>query len=270
MPASPPYAAPSRRALLRTPASSLAEACALTFIERQPIAMPRILAEHAAYAEVLRRRGLQVTVLPALPAFPDSVFVEDNLVAVDEAVVLTRPGSASRLGEIEAIAAAAADWAQPRPLLRLQAPATLDGGDVLRIGSRLWVGLTTRSNLDAVLQLRTLLQPFGYRVDAVSVPGSLHLKTACTALDEETLLVNPRWIDPAALGRFRLIEVDAGEAFAANVVRCQGWLLANAAFPRTLEKIALHASRQGIAVETVELSEFGKAEAGLSCLSSLL
>ena len=254
-----------RHAWVREPAVTLPEACELTHLAREPIDYADLLVEHQAYRRALTQLGLQVVVLPALPQFPDSVFVEDAALLLPELTVLTRPGVASRQAEPVHLQAALA--ARGLPLHSLQAPATLDGGDVLRIGKRLLVGLSTRSNAAAVEQLRSLLQPLGYQVDAVPLGPSLHLKTACTALDDETLLINPAWVDAAALPAFRFLQVDAAEPFAANVLRLpQAWL-ANAAYPRTLERLGPEAERRGISLHAVAIPAFGRAEAGLTCLS---
>ena len=259
---SPP---PATLALLRAPATTLATDCELTHVARRPIDVARIAAEHAAYAQALRDAGLQVTVLAGEPALPDSVFVEDAALVLDELAVLTRPGAASRRAEPALLADALAAL---RPgLARIEAPGTLDGGDVLRIGRELWVGLTTRTNAGGIAQLAAITAPFGYRVQGVPLGPSLHLKTACTALDDETLLANPAWVDTAALGGRRIIAVDPDEPFAANVLRLDGAWVVNAAFPRTRARIEAHARATGVRVHAVELMEFGKAEAGLTCLS---
>jgi dimethylargininase len=142
---------------------------------------------------------------------------------------------------------------------------------VLRIGRRLFVGLTTRTNREGLAQLAAIVQPHGYAVVAVPVVGSLHLKTACTALDAQTLLLNPAWlvdgIDAAPFAGFETIAVHVGEPFAANVLPLGANLIANAAFPRTLERVSAHAQRAGLNVVPVDISEFGKAEAGLTCMS---
>lgn len=221
--------------------------------------------EHQAYQRALSHIGFQVVVLPALPQFPDSVFVEDAALLLPELSVLTRPGVASRQDEPLHLQAALA--VRGLALDRLPAPATLDGGDVLQIGKRMLVGLSTRSNAAAVDQLSALLGPLGYQVGAVPLGPSLHLKTACTELDDETLLINPEWVDASALPGWRHLVVDPAEPFAANVLRLPHAWLANAAFPRTLARLGTEAQRRGIALHSVAIPAFGRAEAGLTCLS---
>jgi dimethylargininase len=255
---------PRRIALVRRPAPTLAERCELTFLERDTIDFATLERQHADYRAALAEAGAEVVTLDAIDALPDSVFVEDAAVVLDGLAVLTRPGVVSREAEPEAIASALAAW---RPLQRIQAPGTLDGGDVLRIGRRLFVGLTTRSNRDGIDQLAALAAPLGYTVTAVAVPGSLHLKTACTALDDETLLLNPAWIDPAAFAGFRILTVDGDEPFAANVLPIGDARIVNAAFPRTRERVEAFCTSAGLRAIATDISEFGKAEAGLTCLS---
>jgi dimethylargininase len=190
---------------------------------------------------------------------PDSVFVEDAAVVLDEAAVLTRPGAASRRAEPDQLAPV---LSAHRPLLRLAAPATLDGGDVLRVGGTLYAGLSPRTNAAGIDALRALAAPLGYAVVPVAVRDCLHLKTACTALDPHTLLANPAWVDTAPFAGFNVIPVDPAEPWAANVLRVGAARLASAAYPRTLEQLARH----GCSVTPVDLSEFAKAEAGPTCL----
>jgi len=248
-------------AIVRTPASSLIDACELTFIERTTMNMSVLEAQHLAYRRALEQAGAQVSTLEAVSELPDSVFVEDTAVVLDEIAVLTRPGSDSRLAEpahLEPV------LAQHRQLERIQAPGTLEGGDVLRVNRTLFVGRSVRTNKEGVAQLERFVQPFGYTVVPVNVPGSLHLKTACTCLDASTLLFNPNWVDVAPFRGFKQIPVASGEPFAANVLPVGSSLLVNAAYPKTLELIRQYSS---VSVISVDISEFGKAEAGLTCMS---
>ena len=256
-------------AVVRRPASALADHCELTFLERTAMSFARLEHQHAAYRDALAAAGADVVALDAIDALPDSVFVEDAAVVLDELAVLTRPGAVSRQPEIDRIESAIA--CRRAIVERIRAPGTLEGGDVLRIGRRLFVGLTTRTNREGLAQLAAIVQPHGYAVVAVPVVGSLHLKTACTALDAQTLLLNPAWlvdgIDAAPFAGFKTIAVHADEPFAANVLPLGANLIANAAFPRTLERVSAHAQRAGLNVVPVDISEFGKAEAGLTCMS---
>lgn len=240
--------------------------CELTHIAREPIDLARALAQHEAYNHTLAALGLQVIRLPADEEYPDCCFVEDAAVVLDEVAVITSLGAPSRRGETPVLAAALERY---RPLVRIELPATVEGGDVLRIGRTLFCGRTPRSNDAGIAALAGAVAPFGYRVVPVPVTGCLHLKSAVTALsadgEEETLLVNPAWVDPAALGRFRFFEVEPTEPGAANVLRVRGTVLVHPGFPRTLERI----NRAGYEVTPIDISEFLKAEAALTCKSLL-
>ena len=237
---------------------------ARTFVDREPIDLTKAAAQHAAYVEAIRRAGAEVDVLPPDDSLPDSVFVEDAAVVLEHIVspkaVVTRPGLSSRRRETPAIAAALSSRFQ---LEYIAAPGTLDGGDVLRLGDLLLVGLSSRTNQDGLSQLARIAEPYGISVQPVNVHGCLHLKTAVTALDEETLLVNPAWIDTGALHDLDVLEVPPEEPFGANVLVVNHTVLVSARWERTrriVEK-AVHP------VVALDISEFEKAEGGVTCLS---
>jgi dimethylargininase len=248
-------------ALTRAVPETLAR-CELTFQEREPIDLARAVAQHVAYTDLLRSLGLELVELPADPAFPDCCFVEDTAVVLDEAALLTRPGAASRRGEQAAVETALARY---RTIARTEAPATLEGGDVLRVGRRLYVGRSGRTNPAGIERLAAVAEPIGYRVVPVDVTGCLHLKSAVTALDEERLLVNRAWLDAAALSGLDLVDVAPEEPGAANVLAVAGRVIGHPGFPRTLERVAA----LGYPVLTLDVSEFLKAEAALTCKSLL-
>lgn len=246
-------------ALTHRPSPLLYE-CELTFLDRQPIDLDRANLQHRAYCASLQAAGIEVQVLETSLDLPDSAFVEDCALILDELAVLTRPGSPSRLPEVERLAAVITEI---RPVQQLQPPATMDGGDVLRVGKTLYAGLSTRTNNAGIAALAEIVQPYGYRVIPVPVRGSLHLKTACTALDDETLLANPDWIDISPLSGLRLLPVPEEEPWSANVLRIGERIWSQTAFPHTLELLL----REGYSVQQIDCSEFLKAEAGLTCLS---
>ncbi len=252
-------------ALTRAVPASLAH-CELTHLPRVAIDVGRARAQHEQYENALRELGLEIVRLPETDELPDSVFVEDTAVVVDELAVLTRPGAESRRAEIASVAQALAPL---RDLAFVSAPGTLDGGDVLRLGRRLFVGLTARSNAHGIAQLAAFLAPFDYQVQSLAVTGCLHLKSAITAIgapDDETIVLNPAWVDGALFAARRTIEVDAAEPMAANVLAIGDTVLVNASAPRTAARIAA----AGFAVVAVDQSELAKAESGLTCCSLLL
>jgi dimethylargininase len=256
-----PTGGPAGIALMRAVPPTLA-ACELTFRKREPIDLERAVAQHAEYARLLRSLGLEVLELPADPALPDCCFVEDVAVVLDEVAFLALPGAVSRRGELDAVAVALAAY---RRIERTAPPATIEGGDVLRVGHTLFVGRSLRTNEAGIARLTAVAEPLGYRVVPVPVTGCLHLKSAVTALDHEHLLANTAWLDTAPFRSLELVEVAPEEPGAANVLRVAGWVIAHAGFPRTLDRVAA----LGYAVRTLDVSEFLKAEAALTCKSLL-
>ncbi|HJQ25666.1 MAG TPA: arginine deiminase family protein [Blastocatellia bacterium] len=234
--------------------------CELTFHEQQPIDVERAIEQHRAYEDCLRNLGVEIVRLPAEPDLPDAVFVEDTAIVVDEVAVIPVMGAASRRPETASVAAALKSY---RPLRYLEAPATLDGGDVLRVGRRVFVGLTHRTNREGIAQLSAHLAPFGYKVRAVEVTGCLHLKSACTQVGDGTLLINRDWVDATAFAEFELIDVAATEPGAANALLIGEAVVMPSAFPQTIELL----EARGIKVRSVDVSEFQKAEGGITCKS---
>ena len=234
--------------------------CELEYLTRQQIDIEKAAAQHAAYEACLASLGASVLALPAEPDLPDSMFVEDPAVVVDEVAVMTRMGAASRRAESESLAHALSRF---RPLRWLREPATLEGGDVLRIGSTLYVGLSSRTNAEGVTQLRAELAPFGYTVVPVAVRGCLHLKSACSYAGEETIVANRDWFDSGAFQGFRIMDVAPGEPTAANVLHIGGTVLMPASFPATADTL----TRLGLRVQTLDISELMKAEAAVTCSS---
>jgi dimethylargininase len=248
-------------AIVRGVSPSINE-CELTYLAREPIDLDRANGQHAAYVALLRDLGLEVVEIPGDPAFPDCCFVEDIAVVLDEVAILTRPGAASRRGEAPAVEEALGRF---RQVVHIDAPATLEGGDVLAVGRSLFVGTSPRTNAAGISGLRSLVEPRGYRVLAVPVLGCLHLKSAVTALDDGRVLVNSSWIDPTPFHDLEVVPVDPAEPGAANVLCVRGTVVAHAGFPRTLDLLA----RRGHEVRSLDISEFLKAEAALTCKSLL-
>ncbi len=249
-------------ALTRPVSPSIAEGLR-SHIDRQPIDFGLAERQHEAYESLLASLGCEVRRLPALPELPDAVFVEDQAVVLEELAVVTRSGADSRRAEAASVEAALREWREVRALV---APATLDGGDVLRVDRTLFVGRSERTNDDGIAQLSALAAPAGYRVVPVAVTGALHLKSAVTYAGAETLVINPRWIDATPFRRYDRIDVSEHEPWGANVMRIGETVVAGAAFPRTIDAL----ERRGFAVRSCDLSELAKAEGALTCCSLLL
>ena len=234
--------------------------CELTHLERFPIDLENARRQHHAYEEALRTLGVKVISLPEEPDLPDSVFVEDTAIVLDECALLTRPGADSRKPEVESVARALAPF---RTLCRVEAPGSVDGGDVLTVGKTLWVGLTTRSNQAAIDQMQEFLRPHGYTVQGVQVSGCLHLKSAVTQAAENTLLINPTRVRKSDFPGMTFIEVDPLEPSAANLLMVGDRVITQPAYPKTLARL----EAAGIHPLLVDASELGKAEGALTCCS---
>jgi dimethylargininase len=246
-------------AVVRPPSDALAR-CELTHVARAPIDTALAREQHAGYVALLRELGARVLALTPQPDLPDAVFVEDTAVVLDEVAVMTRPGAPSREPEVASVAAALSGF---RALAWLTPPATLDGGDVLRVDRTLHVGQSSRTNAAGIEQLAGHLAPFGYTVRAVPIGRALHLKSACTYLGHGVLLANPEWIDPITFAGLDILPVDCVEPRAANTLRVGETVVMADGFPRTLARVA----ERGFTVRAVPLSELQKAEAGGSCMS---
>jgi dimethylargininase len=237
--------------------------CELSYLSRSEIDVALASAQHQAYQRALQSLGCRVEALPAQDTLPDAVFVEDVAVVLDEAAILTRPGAESRRAEVRSVAEVLARY---RPLLAIDAPGTLDGGDVLRVGRTLYVGQSARSNAAGIAQLRVHTSRWGYEVRPVPIHGCLHLKSAVTQIAESTLLVQPAWVELAAFTGLRRIEVDPGEPQAANALWLGDAVVYPSCFPHTQRR--LEAAR--IAVVPIDMSELQKAEGAVTCCSLLL
>ena len=237
--------------------------CELGYVPRQEIDFSKATEQHRRYEACLRELGITVVSLPAEPELPDSMFVEDPAVVVNEVAVMTRMGAESRRKESESLAEALARY---RPLRWLREPATLEGGDVLRIGKTLYVGLSKRTSQAGIAQLEEELRPFGYSVRPVEVRGCLHLKSACCSLGDRAILANREWMDTAPFDGLTIIDVPASEPRAANVLTVGDTVLVPASFPETAELL----QQLRWKVRTLDISELMKAEAGLTCSSILM
>jgi len=234
--------------------------CELTHLDRQPIDLDLARAQHHEYEATLRALGGEVISLPAEPDLPDSVFVEDVALVFDEVAVITRPGADSRKPETESIARALKPY---RTLRAIEAPGTIDGGDVLRVGRMVYVGLSSRSNRSGVEQLQKILAPYGYTVKGVEVIGCLHLKSAVTQVSDDTLLINPAWVERSIFGTMKFIEVDAGEPAAANALWINDTVLYPSSFPKTRRRL----EEAGLRLKIVDATEVAKAEGAVTCCS---
>jgi dimethylargininase len=243
--------------------SPLLAECALTHVSRVPIDVARAVAQHAAYQQALAEAGCVLHALPPLPDAPDGVFVEDTAVLLDNTAVITRPGNPSRAAETPSVAACLADRYEVRHL----AQGRLDGGDVMRVGRTLYVGMSTRTDPAGLAALRDIAVPLGFSVVGVPVGAVLHLKSGISYAGDlngrPVLVCQPDWIDPAAFGNALICAVDPSEPWAANVLVLDETVLMAEDSPLTRRRL----EALGLRVATLDTSELRKAEAALTCMS---
>ena len=244
--------------------------CELTHLERTPIDYARAVEQHDAYEAALRRVGCEVRRLPDADDLPDSVFVEDTAVVFDDLAVIARPGAASRRAEVPSMIEALRPF---RRLAFIQAPGTLDGGDVLVTPRKVFVGISGRTNADGARQLATHIAPLGFETIPVPVTGCLHLKSAVTMLPDfrqeagaRSLVINPSWLDSSIFRDYELIEIDSTEPMAANVLAVNGRVICAEEHPNTRRRLEAN----GFVTLTVPASELARAEGGVTCCSVLI
>jgi len=219
-----------------------------------------MLAQHAAYIEALRALGLAVDVLPAQDNYPDAHFVEDTAVVCDEVAVISNPGAPERNGEQLSMEPALARY---KNLARIEGSGTLDGGDVLQVGQRFFVGLSERTNAEGVRQFARILGEHGYETVAVPVGQGLHFKSGVNFIGGNTLLVTPDFAGCDALAGYDLKVTPQGEDYAANTLYINGTLITPKGFPGV--RAILDAT--GLPVVELDMSETRKMDGGLTCLS---
>ncbi len=237
--------------------------CEITHIDRAPIDVNVAQSQHHGYVQALKELRYAVLELPAEPDLPDSVFVEDTAVILPDAAIITRPGADSRKPETESIAQALRPY---RELVFIESPGSVDGGDVLVLGKNIYVGLSTRSNQSAIDQMNQLLGKYGYKAQGVEMRDCLHLKTAVTRADDNTLLINRKWVDVENFEGYDLIDVDESEPFAANCLPLGDSIIFPVAFPRTRAKLGA----RGYKIKPVVVDELAKAEGAVTCCSLII
>ncbi len=246
-------------AVTRAVSPTLAE-CELTHRPRDPIDVAKAVAEHACYEDALRSLGATVVHAPPEPTLPDAVFVEDAALVFAETAVMTRPGAPVRRREVESMAKVLSAY---RPLFAIQAPGTLDGGDVMAVGRKIYVGLSSRTSHEGIAQLDQHLSEWGYEVITVPVTGCLHLKSAVTQVADNLLLINDRWVSPECFGSMGTVTVAPGEPDAANALLIGASVIYPTHHPATAERL----DRAGVRVVPVPCGELAKAEGGVTCCS---
>ena len=249
-------------ALTRKISPKLSE-CELTHLDRKSINISKTEEQHHQYENALKKMGYSIHRIPETPKLPDGVFVEDTAVVFDELAIITRPGAESRRPETESMADILKEY---RELHYIMCPGTIDGGDVLVLGKNVYIGISKRTNRQAIQQFDQILKPYGYIVSGIEVTDCLHLKTALTQLENDLLLINPDWVDGDIFEGYHTVSIHSDEPYGANVMRRDNWALCPEAFPRTAELL----QERGYDVITIDQSEMAKAEAGLTCCSVIV
>jgi dimethylargininase len=248
------------RAIVREPARSVVGG--LRAVDRGAPGFEEVAAEHAAYVAGLEEAGLVVDRLPALEAFPDSVFVEDPALVFPEGAILLRPGAQSRFGEVAEIAPALRKHF--KRVIELPGPGFADGGDVLVTPGAVLIGLSDRTDRNGAEALVACLGELGRVARIVTTPpGVLHFKSDCSLLDEQTILSTRRLAASGVFDGLHVMHVADGEEGAANALRVNDRVLVGSAFPGTAALL----EERGYRVVRLSTAEIAKVDAGLSCMS---
>ena len=264
------------KAIVRPPAPNFAEG--LTTAGLGPPDYQRALKQHEAYCAALERCGLTLSRLDVDPDYPDSCFVEDTAIVIPEfalqcarvptptRVVLTRPGAASRTGEVESMRAALEQTEPEFAIQQIQPPGTLDGGDICEAGEHYFIGLSERTNETGAEQLAQLVTEHGYTAGFVDIRGIdslLHLKSGLAYLDNNRLVVTEALADRKEFADFDLVLVPRGDEYAANCIKVNDYVLVAAGYEQFAETLRT----RGLKTLALDMSEFQKMDGGLSCLS---
>jgi dimethylargininase len=251
------------KAIVRLPGKSFSQGLTMSAPPSGPD-VGKALEQHAGYCRALAACGLEVIVMAADERYPDGTFVEDTFVIAERVAIATRPGAKSRMGEVESVAQALRRF---RPLLeQIEAPGTLDGGDICQVDNHFLIGLSARTNDAGAAQLAAILARYQYTSSTIDIrkhPTLLHLKSGIAYLGEERFLTAPGFPPMHGPGRRDIIEVAAGETYAANAVRVNDDVLIASGFP----EVAATLDRLRYRVHSLDMSEFAKMDGGLSCLS---
>lgn len=245
-------------AIVRKPASNFSEGLTTSQLGKPSFELLQI--QHSAYIRTLEKLGLSITVLPALPDYPDAYFVEDTAVVAQEVAVITNPGAPSRQGEEKSIQEALSEHKKIENILT---PGTVDGGDVLMVGRHIFIGISERTNEEGAQQLSDLYQSFGYSCHIIPVGDGLHLKSSVNYVGRNTLLLTQPFQHLSLFDDFDKIVLEDTESYVANTLWVNDTLIMPAGFANTKDKL----SRLNLPIIELDVSEVMKMDGGLTCLS---
>jgi dimethylargininase len=247
------------KAIVKTPCKNLASGLSSAGLSKPDY--NRALKQHKLYIDALKICGLEVTILPPDNRYPDSTFIEDVAIFTPYCAVITQPGAPSRKGEIAGLREILSIF--NKIIEEIQPPGTLDGGDVLMIGSHYFIGLSERTNMEGAQQLIRILEKYGMTGSMVSLKNVLHLKSGVAYLEHNTLLAAGEFTAKPEFMKFNILKIDDDEDYAANCIRINENVLVPKGFPKTIKMI----EQAGFTTLAVDVSEFRKLDGGLSCLS---
>ena len=245
-------------AITRLPGENFADGITTSTLG-QP-SYPLIQKQHQAYRQALHQLGLEVILLPAEPAYPDAYFVEDPAIVTPKIAIITHPGAHSRQGEEISLDHVLKQF---RPVIHIEPPGTVEGGDILMVGNHFFIGLSDRTNLEGAAQLAALLANAGHTSENIQVASGLHLKSSINYIGRDTLLVTKSLADHPAFASYKKILLDPDEEVAANTLWINGTLLTPRGFPKTYSKL----SKLGLRIIELDISEVQKMDGGLTCMS---
>ena len=245
-------------AIVRKPGHNFSQGLTSSLLEKPSFAL--VQKQHAAYVKTLESLGLEVMVLDPEPDYPDAYFAEDTAVVTPEVAVMTIPGAISRQGEQKSIEPVLSQF---RRIENIQAPGTVDGGDVLMVGRRFFFGISDRTNKEGIRQLGAILESYGYAWDAIPVGEGLHLKSSVNYVGENTLILTAPFQNLRLFDSYAKIVLDETDAYAANTLWVNDSLMIPKGFPGAKEKL----SRMGLPIIELDVSEVAKMDGGLTCLS---
>jgi len=230
--------------------------------QQESIDVPLAKTQHQHYCNALKKAGVELIHIDADNRLPDCCFVEDTAIIVDDVAIITNPGARSRREEVAAMEKAISKY---RTVHRISPPATIDGGDVLKVGKKIFVGLSQRTTQDSIDQVAQMVKSSNYEVIPVPIHKTLHLKSAVTALSDSYIIMAQGFFDARIFTGYEKIEVPPGEEYAANCLSVNENIFIPRGFPQTKSLIV----RAGFSIVELENSEFRKGDGALTCLSVL-
>ena len=246
------------KAIVRKPGTTFSQGLSSTDLGKPDYQL--CLKQHQAYCEALKSCGLKVYELKADENYPDSTFVEDTAIVTKKCAIITHPGHASRRGEIESIAE---ELIKHHPIERIEAPGTLDGGDIMQVEDHFYIGLSNRTNNEGAKQLTNFLNKYGYTASTIKVRDILHLKSGINYIGDGIIVMMEALKETKEIASFEKILITEEETYASNCLRINNFIITAKGFPNTKRKLL----KTPYKIIELDMSEFEKMDGGLSCLS---